>query len=175
MFTTYTKINMIEGIFLLFLAVSGNFLAETLPCKIQKLFSNNMIAKWVLIFFLIYFTINFTSKNSTKEEKNPIHILGKSLIIWFGFLLLSNTTPVFTILCLSSIIIMYILDNYNNYYDDEDTIKIVEKVQHILIWLTIIFLIIGFILYFIKQKKDHKKKFNYIKFLFGVNKCNSLK
>ena len=42
-------INLITGIFLLILAVSGNFIAETLGCKTQKLLSENMFAKNIII------------------------------------------------------------------------------------------------------------------------------
>ena len=33
--------NIVDGIFLLLLAISGNFLAETMGCSIQKLLSTN--------------------------------------------------------------------------------------------------------------------------------------
>ncbi len=39
----------IKGIFLLILGVSGNFVAETLGCKTQKLLSENMFAKHFII------------------------------------------------------------------------------------------------------------------------------
>jgi len=41
--------NIVVGIFLLILAVSGNFVAETISCQSQKLLYNNMLAKNVII------------------------------------------------------------------------------------------------------------------------------
>ena len=41
--------SIIKGIFLLILAVAGNFVAETLGCKTQKLLSNNMLSKHIII------------------------------------------------------------------------------------------------------------------------------
>ena len=53
-----------KGIFLLILAVAGNFVAETLGCKTQKLLSENMLAKQVVILLILYFAIDFTSKHN---------------------------------------------------------------------------------------------------------------
>ena len=49
----YTK-----GLLLLSLTVMGNFVAETLGCNTQKLLSKSRIAKLVVVFFLIYFTVH---------------------------------------------------------------------------------------------------------------------
>ena len=48
--------NSILGVFLLLLAVSGNFIAETLGCKVQKLLTNNMYAKNIIIILITYFS-----------------------------------------------------------------------------------------------------------------------
>ena len=45
--------SIIKGIFLLILAVAGNFVAETLGCKTQKLLSNNMLSKHIIIILTI--------------------------------------------------------------------------------------------------------------------------
>lgn len=54
--------NTIKGLFLLILAVAGNFVAETLGCKTQKLLSENMLAKHFVIILILYFAIDFTSE-----------------------------------------------------------------------------------------------------------------
>ena len=60
-------INLTTGLFLLFLALGGNFLAETLGCKTQKILSENMVVKQLFIIMMIYFTINFTSNDNEKS------------------------------------------------------------------------------------------------------------
>ena len=60
--------SIIKGIFLLILAVAGNFVAETLGCKTQKLLSNNMYAKHVVLLTTIYFCINYTDNIEIRNK-----------------------------------------------------------------------------------------------------------
>ena len=62
-------IGLTDGFFLLFLAVSGNFIAETLGCETQFLFSNNLIVKQIIVFLILFFTINLTSKKMWIQNK----------------------------------------------------------------------------------------------------------
>ena len=39
------SVGIIDGVFLLFLAISGNFLAETLGCQTQELLTNSKIGR----------------------------------------------------------------------------------------------------------------------------------
>ena len=64
--------DVIKGIFLLVLAVAGNFVAETLGCKTQKLLSENMYAKHLVILLILYFAIGFTSSD---EPQHPSFVL----------------------------------------------------------------------------------------------------
>ena len=67
-----------SGIFLLLLAVSGNFVAETLGCKLQNILTNNMVVKNLVILFMIYFTINITAEKGL----NPLFLMKDSIIVW---------------------------------------------------------------------------------------------
>ena len=55
----------IKGIFLLILAVAGNFVAETLGCKTQQLLSNNMLSKHIVIILILYFAVDFPTGSRT--------------------------------------------------------------------------------------------------------------
>jgi len=65
--------NIMNGVLLLILAISGNFIAETLGCKTQKLLTENMLAKHVVILFIIYFSLGFASESNP----NPIDFIKK--------------------------------------------------------------------------------------------------
>ena len=69
------------SIFLLILAVSGNFVAETLGCKTQKLLTENMFAKNIIIILVIYFALGITNKNNI----NPLINMYTAIIIWIFF------------------------------------------------------------------------------------------
>ena len=179
-------LNLISGIFLLILAVCGNFIAETLGCKTQKLLSKNMIAKNIIVILLIYFVIGFTSKN---KKDTPLHIIIKSLLIWIFFLIFTKMNIVFTLISFSLLIILLFLKDYIEYYNYHLNIEKNENKQKelknkisilyltikILIFIFLIIILIIFILYFSKQYKDHSKNFSYITFILGKPECNSLK
>ena len=179
------SINLISGVFLLILAICGNFVAETLGCKTQKLLSENMLAKNIINILVIYFAISFTSKN---KKYSPLNIFIKSLLIWFIFLIFTKMNIVFTLIAFLLLIILLLLKDYIEYYNyylnnekEEDKkkelmnkIDILYLIIKILIIIIFIIILIGFTLYFLKQYKEHSKNFSYIIFLFGKNKCNSL-
>ena len=48
--------DIIKSIFLLLLAISGGYVAQTLGCKTQKLLTENMYVKHIVILLVIYFT-----------------------------------------------------------------------------------------------------------------------
>ena len=47
-----------KSLFLLFLVVCGNYIGELLGCKTQKLLSENIFMKHIVLLCLIFFTIN---------------------------------------------------------------------------------------------------------------------
>ena len=85
--------------------------------------------------------------------------------------LLQRFKIIFISLCLH-----YILGNFNAYYEqnninDYDTlISILDKS---LLFIIAITTIIGFINYFIKEKREHKR-FSWYKFFIGVDKCKNI-
>ena len=45
--------NSLNGIFLLMVAISGNYIKEMFPCGFQKLFDNSVVMKYILTFFIL--------------------------------------------------------------------------------------------------------------------------
>ena len=110
---TYSDINIVLGIFLLFLAVSGNFIYETLGCRIQKILSGNMYFKNIIIILIIYFSLGITDKeNKISPDKNMIF----ALKIWVFFLIFNKMNLYFTGLSLFLISTVLIGKNYIDYY-----------------------------------------------------------
>ena len=169
--------DIIKAIFLLILAISGNFVAETLGCKTQLLLSNNMIIKQLIVLFMIYFTLSHISET----DIHPLTNIKFSIIIWVLFLLFTKMNLQFTILSFVLLLINYIIHTYIEYYqeqeDNDDNKDIINKLQLVYdtIYKTLIVIIItGFILYFKSEYKDYKLEWSTKKFLFGVNKCKSM-
>ena len=166
----YTK-----GLLLLALTVMGNFVAETLGCSTQRLLNKSRIAKLSVIFFLIYFTINLTA-GIDGVITNPITQLIAACALWLLFIIFTKTTTFSKQIIFISLCLHYILGNFNAYYEqnninDYDTlISILDKS---LLFIIAITTIIGFINYFIKEKREHKR-FSWYKFFIGVDKCKNI-
>lgn len=170
-------LNLINSVFLLIVGISGNFVAETLGCKTQKLLTENMLSKHFVVFCLIYFALNFT----TDEIKNPFDTLKFSFLIWIFFVLFTRMTIEFTIIVFVLAAILYYLITLVDYYKIDklkDRTKDIERVKryiHVLKYMIIIFILIGFVLYFMKQYNEKNEDWSINKFIFGVNVCDSLK
>jgi len=165
--------NLIKGIFLLVLAVCGNFVAETLGCKTQKLLTENMWAKQVVILMIIYFSINLTGDGET----NPSINLAKALLVWTAFLIFNKMSLPFTVIVFLLLMVVYVMDTYIEYYkkQEEDTEKL-ENAQTFTYYLIIGLTILGFIMYFTKQYADYGgKDWSTATFLFGKPTCAGLK
>jgi len=168
--------NIMNGVLLLILAISGNFIAETLGCKTQKLLTENMLAKHVVILFIIYFSLGFASESNP----NPMILLRNSVSIWVLFLLFTKMSLNFNIFIFGLVVLYHFINTYINYYSGLDKKKYKKeidnynKILYYLKYLIIGLLIVGFVLYFNKQRNEYSKNWSTFKFIFGVNKCKSL-
>ena len=175
-----------KGLLLVFLGISGNFLAQTMGCRFQELLTNNMFAKSLFVFFIIYFTVNFTASVST----SPTKLFVLSVLVWLFFVLLSKNNLVFTLIVLVLLIILFTINNYIDYYKnllanetDENKKKkyseLIYKLDKAYLDIelgTITLLVIGFVVYFEQKYKEYKNKdggFELIKFIFGKVSCRN--
>lgn len=170
---------IIVGIFLLILLVCSNFLESTLSCQFRKLLLNNMIAKNIIIFLTLFFTLNYTS-----IKRHPIDNLKIALIIFLFFILFNKTDIYFTLINFILLIVIIFINQlikYEKYILEKENIEIIStkienmiKIRNYFIYLLLFLIIIGFLLYFKKQYNDHKKNFNFLTFLLGKVNCDNL-
>ena len=113
------SLGIIDGLFLLLLAISGNFIAETLGCQTQKLLTESIMAKQLMTFFIIFFTISY----SNKDIDSPLSKLTKALLVYGFFLLFTKMNLTFTIATFLTLLALYIVGLYIDYY------KRIEAIQ----------------------------------------------
>ena len=165
---------MTDGFFLLLLAVSGNFVAETLGCETQYLFSKNMFVKQLIIFFMIYFTINFSSSSAPSPQSS----LFKAFLLWVFFLLFTKMTAGFTVAVLLVLLVVYTLGNYQKYLNakkDKSKNKEIKELQTALIGLVVLLILLGTSTYYKAKQREYMGKFHFNKFIFGITSCKSLR
>lgn len=172
--SSYMKLDIIVGIFLLILAVSGNFLSETMGCQIQKLLSTNMIAKNIIIAMVIYFALGFASDET---NPHPLYLMNQTIIIWVFFLIFNKMDMYFTIVVTFLLFSILLCKDYISYYHGKnekeynEKIAFLEDLSNKIIILTSLITIVGFLLYFRKQRSDYSDSFSYSKFILGSPKC----
>ena len=168
MFDITSIVNIIPFIFLLSASILTNFIGDIMGCKIQKLFSNNIFLKYLVILFIIYSTISvFENKTSPKE-----HFI-KSLYILILFILFTKNTLRITLFIGACMVILFIIEDYKNYYKNIKKNKTVEELNKIATFfktIILIFIIYGHIIYIIKQKNKFSTNFDIIK-LYKGDKC----
>lgn len=160
-----------QSLFLMFLSIAGNFVAQTLSCGSQQVLSNNMFAKSLIVFFMIYFTMDFSST----EVVNPTLQLKRSMLLWLFLLFFTKMDIYFTGVTLALLVITYIMNNFVQYYRKEeeinnDKIERMSKIMNVMELSIILLILVGFVKYFLKQRRDHKN-FTFTKFMLGVKTC----
>ena len=164
------KQNYTSGLFLLVLSVTGNYIAETLSCRTRSILTNNMLIKHLLILFLIYFTINLTAD----EALHPMTQIQNAFFVWIFFLMFTKMNLYFTIVAFLLLAVLYTLKNFKKFYKKTNDQSLYAQTDHIskmIEGVMLITVVIGFVLYFFKQRKEHKN-FKYLNFILGKVQCD---
>lgn len=164
--------NSLNGIFLLLVAISGNYIKEMFPCGFQKLFDNSVVMKYILTFFILFISIILIKPSITKN-KNLVYVFGISIFIYIWFLLMAKMNVYFFLTLLFLLFILYVCIQYYNYkkLSDEDK-KIYDILTTTIFILSIVITVIGFLLYYGEKKYEYKKLFNWKDFFFKNLNCN---
>ena len=159
---------LMKGVFLLLLAVVGNFVAEMMGCKTRKLLSNNMVVKHIITFVILYFALDFTSSDIV----NPTDNLILSVKIYILFVMFTRMDLKITIATFILLAITYKMNAYINYYKlTKKEYKHLIKIRKYLYNIIVGVLVTGFILY-IHKKYTTNKNFSLYKFFVGSLNCN---
>lgn len=150
------------SIFLLLMTICGYNLSEILPSQYRKDIKKVIFARYIFLFFTIFFLI--ISISTVDILKNLLQTL--IIFVWFC-ILIRNIYPLF-IFNLFLLFFIYILSiqELDDNEKSKDT-KILKFLNNFFTILCFCLTIIGFMINFIKTKKKFKKKFELKTFLFG--------
>jgi hypothetical protein len=148
---------------LLFLVVTGNFIGQLLPCKLQDVITNNMYLKHLIAFLILLFVIEI----GERKYKTFTELFLNSLIIYFVFLLATRVSIKFFVAFVLIISLIYILLIYKEKQSDESIKLNIIQLSNILYYLALFVLIMGVLYNFNKKRKKHGKDFNILRFFFG--------
>ena len=159
----------LRGVFLALILFCASFLAPYVGCNYQNILHKNTFFRHLLLFLVIYFSINLVDP-STESSENPIFPLIKSIFVYLIFLLLNMVDISIIMIVLVLFTGLIFTSQYYNYFKkitpnpDSTTINIFNIIQILLSLSIIILLILSTI--FNYKNKNFKKNF------FSLNKCN---
>ena len=158
----------INPLFIFYVTLGGNFVAQLFPCQVQKLFTENIYYKHFLAFFILFFAIVLTSD---KTEKISTTLLSKTVLLYSLFIILTRMDKNFFLLFFVTLCIKFIILNELSHTKDAADKDKYNKINKTLNYVLISVGIIGFILYYGEKKYEYGKRFNFITFLLGKPVC----
>jgi hypothetical protein len=169
--------NSVDGFFLLFLALSSNFLGDVMPCYWQRAVATRRWLRYLVLFALVYFTTAYS-----KVGETPLDTLWWSAGI-FGVLFLATRAHIgFVLAALVLIMGVFVMHRVRSHYvaktkvadydgTDLDAIRsLVDGVYYFDITamcLIGVLVVTGFVVYYLRQRRDHADDFSTSVFLFG--------
>jgi len=190
-----------SSLLIIFLLISFNFTGTIINCSLQRLFKMSRISKLIVIFFSLFIFV-ILSNNSNKNE-NPFITLRNTLILFIIFILATKNKPFITTLFLLLWFIIYFIELYKKYKypyvkntknienmyifgnnkkrfkeshtDNLDMYILLHNLQFIIFCLSLILLLLGFILYYLKKKEEYGNEWSNITFFIGSHKCKSVR
>jgi hypothetical protein len=139
------NVEYIRGVLLLVLIIGSNFLADTFPCESYNFLKTNKIAKYTILFFLIFFTINFTNPIGI----NPRRHIYNAIILLLLYIIITQLKLVYMIICLCIIASIYIIQTYIDYHKlntkDKNMVYKLSQLQNSIKYILLIVIGIGII------------------------------
>jgi hypothetical protein len=158
----------INPLFIFYVTLGGNFVAQLFPCQVQKLFTENIYYKHFLAFFILFFAIVLTSD---KTEKISTTLLSKTVLLYSLFIILTRMDKNFFLLFFLTLCIKFIILNELSHTKDAADKDKYNKINKTLNYVLISIGVIGFILYYGEKKYEYGKRFNFLTFLLGKPVC----
>jgi len=172
------------AIFIFMLIISGNFLAELFPCRIQKMLKENIYVKHLVGFLTLFFFGVLTIPDLAN-----IGGIINSFLLYLIFVITANVDYKIWIVLFVLYAIMYLLhlikQDYTKIKDgtkkmhtsnevtifNKINIEHINKIQALVITLISVLTIVGFIIYMGEKKLEYGKKFKYSIFFTGKTNC----
>ena len=159
----------INPLFIFYVTLGGNFVAQLFPCQVQKLFTGNIYYKHFLAFFILFFAIVLTSD---KSEKITTTLLLKTFFLYSLFIILTRMDKNFFLLFFVTLCIKFIIINEMTHTSTSKELKDkYDKINKALNYALISIGVIGFILYYGEKRYEYGKRFNFLTFLMGKPVC----
>ena len=185
-----TMISRFAFVFLVYVIITSGYITEILSCQMRKFLIDSSYARHILAIIMLFGFIMFEGGwDFDKEEEdkaptnwasgNTLHTLILAFFIYIVFLISSKSKLIPNIMFFTILFIIYCINTYRSYIHDrkritDKTNQYILLFEKVLVGISIIILIYGFIEYISYQKLEYGDRFSWMKFLLGSRKCTSI-
>ena len=168
-----------NSLFIIYLLIACNYLAQLFGCKLQNLLSTNMYVKHLFGFLTMLFSIilieSTMQKDPEQKKSKYLNSLFYAIIFYIWFWSTTKTNIYFTLAILLIFMIIYIIQLEKNSLTESDEDinykKSLAKTQFYLAIISLIFTIVGLVIYIKSRMIEYKDNWSIKKFIFGEHKC----
>ena len=161
-----------NSLFIIYLLISCNFLAQLFSCELQNILANNMFVKHFFGFTTMLFCIIFVDSTIQKEGKYAEGV-AYAIIFYLWFWVTTKTNLYVTLIIIILFLIIYVLQIHKNTLDQEEKVNEISNYQQIIALIAFIITIIGFIHYYLLKSDEFKDNWNTYDFLIGTTVCKN--
>jgi len=155
-------------VFVLYLIISSNLLAQLFSCRLQQMLNNSMFAKHFIGYMTLLFFVVLSSGDTYSTTSAILCSLYLYIIFWFS----TRISFEYFIVFLSLTATLYIIHLYQK-EAGEQTSRRLEITRDVIQWFMFVVLVVGFVFYWIEKKIEYKNKFSTLTFILGRPVCKN--
>lgn len=158
-----------RSIFVLYLIVSGNFLANIFGCRAQAALSNSMLLKHLLGFMtMLFFVVLVDGQRSVSPHQQVL----LTIAMYVAFVVSTRTSYKYWSTFIVLLCVNYVLEVYKDNEATPDNVKNrLLLAQRVVIGVATAVMAMGVIVYFARKKQEFGAKFDLKTFLIGKTQC----
>lgn len=155
-------------VFVLYLIISSNFLAQLFPCRLQYALNNNMMLKHVAGYMTLLFFVVLASGDEYSASWALLYALMIYTLFWVSTRMSFEYLLVFLLLN-ATLYIMHLYEKETN-KGETSNLHIAKMVVQATMFVV---LVLGVLFYWAEKKIEYKKKFSWKTFVIGKPICKN--
>ena len=155
-------------VFVLYLIISSNFLAQLFSCRLQYMLNNSMLAKHFIGYMTLLFFVVLSSGDAHSTSMALLYSLFVYIIFWFSTRMAFEYVMVFLFMAAS----LYIIHLYEKESGERTSRRLIVA-REVIQWFMIVILVVGFVFYWMEKKIEYKNKFSMATFILGKPACRN--
>lgn len=159
----------LKGVFLALILFFASFLAPYIGCNYQNILYKNKKIRHLILFLVIYFSINLVDPNINTVE-HPIIGIIKSFFVYSIFIILNNIDIDAIIIMLVLFTLLVITSKFNSYYNSVNLKSENKKNYYDILFIIEVVLGISILLLLVTSSINKINSKN--PFSLYLNKCN---